>query len=116
MEIKKLDKISELTSSLIELKKKQGQLKVQEATEIESKCAKVKKMRLEQYKKMTKELDAKERDLCRKTNQLVDDLVATCDDTPFHQALIKILRNLKGNLIKKNIYIYTMKSFITQFP
>ena len=96
VEVNKLDKISELTSSLIELKKKQSQLKAQEANEIESKCAKIKKMRLEQYKKMTKELDAKERDLCRKTNQLVDELVAICEDTPFHKALLKILRNLKG--------------------
>lgn len=96
VEAQKLDKISELSSSLVELKKTQSQLRIDETKEIESKCARIKKMRLEEYKKMTKELDAKERDLCRKTNQLVDELVATCDDTPFHKALINILSNLKG--------------------
>lgn len=45
---------------------------------------------------MALELEAKERELCKKTNQLVDELVDTCDDTPFHKALIKILGNMKG--------------------
>ena len=61
----------------------------------------VKKKRIEEYKQMAKELDAKERELCKRTSQLVDELVDTCEDTPFHKALIKILGNLKGKYFYK---------------
>lgn len=93
----KLNKIAELSNSIIELKKKQGYLNEEHSTRMKTKCEVIKKMRIDAYKKKKKELDEKERELCRKTNLLVDELVATCDDTPFHKALIKILRNLKGN-------------------
>lgn len=82
--------------TLLDLKKKQWDLNAEKTVNLRTKCEMVKKMRLEAYKAKTNELDAKERELCRKTNQLVDELVATCDDTPFHKALIKILGNLKG--------------------
>ena len=62
-------------------------------------------MRLEHYKQMSQELDEKERELCKKTKQLVDDLVATCDDTPFYKALIKILGNLKGLYYNLNLLL-----------
>ena len=51
---------------------------------------------MDQYKEMAAVLDAKERELCKKTNQLVDELVDSCDESPFHKALIKILGNMKG--------------------
>lgn len=41
-------------------------------------------------------MDEREKELCRKTNKLVDELMDTCDETPFHQALLNILGNLKG--------------------
>lgn len=94
----KLEQISALSISLLDLKKKQSDLNQEKAVELKSKCLRVKQMRLEHYKQMSQELDEKERELCRKTNQLMDDLVAICDDSPFHKALIKILGNLKGLL------------------
>ena len=60
-------------------------------------------MRLEEYKKKTKELDKKERAHCRRTNQLMEELVETCDETPFHKALIKILGNMKGKIHIYNV-------------
>ena len=82
---------------MLDLKKKQKDLNDEKAVHLRTKCELIKKMRLASYKEKSDALDAKERELCRKTNQLVDELVAECDDTPFHQALIKILGNLKGN-------------------
>lgn len=81
---------------MLDLKKKQKDLNEEKNVNLRTKCEQVKKLRLEAYKQKSNELDAKERELCRKTNQLVDELVAICDDTPFHKALIKILGNLKG--------------------
>lgn len=85
-----------MSCTLLDLKKKQSSLLVESNQQMKTKCDMVRKTRLQQYKEKSKELDQKERELCRKTNQLVDELVSTCDETPFHQALIKILRNLKG--------------------
>ena len=45
---------------------------------------------------MAAELDNKERELCKRTNQLIQELVETCENTPFHKALLKILGNMKG--------------------
>ena len=56
----------------------------------------VKKLRLQELENKSQELQEKERALSRKTTDLVDELVAACDDSPFQKALIKILRNLKG--------------------
>ena len=64
---------------------------------------------------MAIEMDAKERELCKKTNQLVDELVDTCDETPFHKALIKILGNMKGELIIKKVLHYITYYFIPLF-
>ena len=71
---------------------------MENAVNLRNQCERVKEMRLEVYKQKSQQISEKERELCRKTNQLVEELVATCDDTPFHQSLIKILKNLKGNL------------------
>ena len=68
----------------------------QRSEEIKTKCDRVKNQRIQEYKEKTQELSEKERDLCRQTNQLINEFIDTCDDTPFHKALIKILRNLKG--------------------
>lgn len=88
-----------MSITMLDLKKKQKDLHNEKAVYLRTKCEAVKKMRLEAYKQKSNELDAKERELCLKTNQLVDELVATCDNTPFHKALIKILSNLKGKII-----------------
>lgn len=85
-----------MSITMLDLKKKQKDLNEEKNVNLRTKCEQVKKLRLEAYKQKSNELDAKERELCRKTNQLVDELVAICDDTPFHKALIKILGNLKG--------------------
>lgn len=81
---------------MLELKKRQGQLAQEKSNLLKEKCDRSKKQRIEQYKRQTAEIDEKERELCRKTNQLVEELVNTCDDTPFHKALIQILSNMKG--------------------
>ena len=60
----------------------------------------MRKIRLQQYKEKSQELDKKERELCRRTKQLVDELASTCDDTPFHKALIQLLGNFKGTLFQ----------------
>ena len=110
MELEKLNKISEMSGDIIDLKKKRSALIAEKTIEMKNKSEKMKKQRLMQYKEKAKELDEKERNLCRKTNQLVDELVSTCDDTPFHKALIKILRNLKGT---HYFMLFSLKS--TQF-
>lgn len=65
---------------------------------IKTKCEMLKKMKMEEYKQKSNDLDDKERELCRKTNQLVDKLLAVCDKSPFQKALLKLLSNMKGNL------------------
>lgn len=45
-------------------------------------------------------MDEKERELCRRTTELVDNLADSCDETPFNKALLQILGNLKGNNIR----------------
>ena len=96
VEQKKLDQISILSSNLLELKKRQSQLEVEKNNLMKEKCERQRKIRLEEYHGKTAQMDEKERELCRKTNQLVDELVEICDNTPFHNALIQILGNLKG--------------------
>lgn len=56
------------------------------------------KLRLEEYRGRTVEMDEREKELCLKTNQLVDELVTTCEETPFHKALLHILGNMKGTI------------------
>lgn len=63
----------------------------------------MKKKRLDDFKEKNLEMDKKEREQCRKTNQLIQELVDTCDNTPFNKALIKILGNMKGNINIMNI-------------
>ena len=92
----KLDSITEMSTSLLDLNKKRASLDAEKTIQLRTKCEVVKKLRIQAYKQKASELDAKERELCRKTNQLADELVAHCDDTPFNKALIKILGNLKG--------------------
>ena len=85
-----------MSSTLMDLNKKRSALEAEKKTQLRTKCEVVRKMRIESYKQKATELEIKERELCRKTNQLVDELVEHCDDTPFNKALIKILGNLKG--------------------
>ena len=96
VEQQKLDEIATVSNSMLELKIQQSTLHQEKIVQLQTNCDRLKKMRLEEYDKTSKELDEKEKELCRKTNQLVQELVSTCDDTPFHKALIKILGNLKG--------------------
>ena len=100
VEQKKLDEISTLSTNLLDLKKRQSQLELEKNNLMKEKCERLRKIRLEEYHGKTAQMDEKERELCRKTNVLVDELVSICDDTPFHSALIEILGNLKGNLHK----------------
>lgn len=93
---RKLDEISNMSGSLLDLKKKKSAILSERSKNMQTKSDMVKKLRLEEYKQKSKDLDDRERDLCRKTNQLVDEFVATCDNSPFHKSLIKILNNLKG--------------------
>ena len=93
-----------MSSSLVDLRKKHSALLVERSNQMRTKCDMVKKRRLEEYKQKSNDFDKKERELCLKTNQLVDELVSTCDDTPFHKALIKILRNLKSKLVLEIIF------------
>ena len=95
-EIEKLNRISNMSASLLDLKKKQSELEQKRPGPLKDKCEIVKKMRFQEYQLKSQELQEKERDLSRQTKDLVDELVAECNDTPFHKALIKILRNLKG--------------------
>lgn len=100
-ESQKLDTISELSSRLLDLKKTHSWLLEQKVKNLKTKCHRLKKVRIEEYKAKSNELDEKEREICRKTTKLVDELASTCDDTPFHKALLKILENLKGKLRNK---------------
>lgn len=91
-----LDQISELTTRLLDLKKTQSWLNDQRAKSLKTKCLRMKKLQLDEYKAKNIELDDREKELCRKTNQLMADLTSTCDNTPFQKSLIKILQNLKA--------------------
>ena len=72
---------------------------------MKDKCEEIKKFRMEEHRQKSNDLSEKERALTRKTNQLIDDLMAECEDTPFHKALIRILKNVKGSIIfRKLIY------------
>ena len=88
-----------MSSSLLDLKKKHSALILEKSQQMKTKCDMVRKSRLQQFNHKSQELDKKERELCRRTKQLVDELVSTCDNTPFHKALIKILSNLKGIIL-----------------
>ena len=83
---------------MLELKIQQTKLNRENLMHLKTKCDQVKKWRIEEYKKKKDCLDEKERELSRKTTQLVEELAATCENTPFHKALLKILGNLKGNI------------------
>ena len=96
IENKKLDDIESISNNMLELKIKQAKLEKERIVQLKNKCDQVKKLRIEDYRKRKTDLDEKERELSRKTTQLVEELAATCDNTPFHKALLKILGNLKG--------------------
>ena len=98
-------------------KKTKNKLNEEKTIQLRTKCDIIKRMRIEEYKQKTNELDQKERELRRKTNLLVDELVATCDDSPFHKALVKILGNLKSKKNKLFSYaygVYKLSVFILQ--
>ena len=115
IENEKLDRISSLSSSLLDLKKRQGQLAIERDKLIQEKCQRLKVMRMEEHKRKTADIDEKERELCRKTNELVDEFVRSCDKTPFHTALIQILGNLKGTFITIFVlFNYSIISFSIQ--
>ena len=97
-ENEKLDQISSLSTSILELRKRHAQLSIEKENLMKDKCLKFKEARIAEFEQKTTAIDEKERELCRKTKQLVDDLFGTCEDTPFHKALIQILSNLKGKL------------------
>ena len=96
VEQEKLDKISSLSSAMLDLKKRQLSLEKEKSLITQEKCSRLKKLRHDEYKGKANEMDEKERNLCRKTNRLVDEFISTCDETPFHKALVHILENLKG--------------------
>lgn len=85
-----------MSSCVLDIKKKQASLSAERTLRMKTKLETIKKKRLEEYNMKTNAMNEKEKALCRKTNQLVDELVLACDDTPFHKALVKILGNLKG--------------------
>ena len=99
-----------MSASLLDLKKKEAELAKERTSQDKGEMAK--NLRLQEYKNKRQELQEKERDLSQKTNDLVDELVDSCEDTPFHKALIKNLKNLKGtyNIQFLNIYIYLTNS------
>ena len=99
VEQNKLRNISELCSCLLDLKQKQRKLEEERTIQLQTKCDMVKKMRIEEYKQKSNELGEKEKELCMKTNKIVDELVALCDDSPFHKSLIKTLGNMKGKSV-----------------
>ena len=92
----KLEKLSVLSTSILELNQRQCQLNEEKDEIMKQKYDKLKKMRLEEYKLKSAEIDEKERELCRQTNHLMDELINTGDDSNFHKALIQILSNMKG--------------------
>ena len=96
VESRKLDEIETISINMLELKIQQTKLNKEKLVQLKTKCDQVKKMRVEEYRKKKSALDDKERELSRKTTQLVEELAATCEDTPFHKSLLKILGNLKG--------------------
>ena len=96
IENKKLDDIESISNNMLELKIQQAKLEKERIVQLKNKCAQVKQLRIDDYRKRKTDLDEKERELSRKTTQLVAELAATCEDTPFHKALLKILSNLKG--------------------
>lgn len=92
----KLDQIASLSSSLVDLKTRQEKLEQEKNRLAKEKCQKLKEMKMADFNQKSMDMDEKERELCRKTNKLVDDFLSKCDDSPFHKALIHILNNLKG--------------------
>lgn len=92
----KLDEIEAISTNMLELKIQQAKLEKERIVQLKNKCDQVKQLRIENYRRRKTDLDEKERELSRKTTKLVQELAATCEDTPFHKALLKILGNLKG--------------------
>lgn len=97
VEQEKLNRISSLSSNLVELKKRQSQLQVQKKKISEDKCSKLQKLRQEEMRGRTNEMDENEKELCRSTNRLVDEFINTCDDSAFNKTLVNVLGNMKGN-------------------
>lgn len=96
VEQEKLKNLLELSSCLNDLKTKQNKMEVERTIQMKTKCEMMKNMRLEEFKQKSNTMSEKEKELCQKTNRLLDELVAACDDSPFHKALIKVLGNMKG--------------------
>lgn len=97
-ESEKLDQISSISSSLLELKKRYSKLAEEKENLMRDKLIRLKKNRIEEHKQKASQLDEKERELCRRTNELVDKLLKTSDDSPFHRALMDVLGNMKGKI------------------
>ena len=96
VEQEKLDKISSLSSTLLDLKKRQSKLQSEKNKIMKDKCSRLKKLSQEEQKGKKTEMDEKEKELCRNTNKLVDEFINTCDDSAFNKALVHILGNMKG--------------------
>ena len=58
----------------------------------------MRKLRQDEYNGKATEMDEKERELCRRTNRLVQEFVSSCDETTFNKTLVNILGNMKGKL------------------
>lgn len=115
MEQEKLDQICNQSASLIELKERQCQLEIEKTIILKDKCEKLRNIRILENRSKSMEMDEKERELCRQTNLLVDELMDTCDDSPFHKALIDILGNFKGILFYRFIAVSDRRQFTLEF-
>lgn len=95
-ELEKLNRISTMSASMIDLKKKHSSL-MEEIVRLMKKKDEIEKNRkMQKYKEQNQKLDEKERELCRKTNQLLQELASCSDESPFNKALINLLGNMKG--------------------
>lgn len=96
VEQENLDKISTLSNSLLEKKKRLSQLEKEKETMLHEKFSRLKNLRQEENNSKATDMDDKERELCRRTNQVVSEFVQSCDETRFNKTLINVLGNLKG--------------------
>lgn len=111
VEQEKLDKIQTLSISLLELKKNLTNLENEKKIHLQEKCSMLKKMRKDEFSRKATDIDEKERELSRITKQLVDELINSCEETPFNKALINVLSNLRGIIIYSFLKLEPDKQF-----
>ena len=105
-QMEKMEIIASASDRLVDLRKRQEQLNLDQMEASTSKDSRSKKLSSIELAHRNQKLDKEEQALCEETNLLIKDLISKCSSDPFFISLLAILENFKG-IFCLYIYIYT---------